>query len=187
MPLCCCTVLSFGVGLSDKAEGIGGLESDEFEEGGPTQFDFPRSDEGDQAGSEDRQVGIEVPVVGAGFILTPEGIADPMVADFGALPMAPDVLSKGLRRSGQAAAQMVGSGRVVRLAGGASSFADDDQAADKGQVDFQGVEGEDLDASVFEASMASLAGLGGKRGVAAAATPCARWSALGWLSLSWMR
>jgi hypothetical protein len=173
------TVFSFGRGTGDKAEGIGGLKSDEFEEGGPTQFDFPGSDEGDQAGSEDRQGCIEVPVFGAGFILPPKGVADPMVADFRAAPMAADVLGKGGGRSWRSAAQIIGSGGVVGLTEARRGFVDYDQASDERQVDFQGFKSKDIDASVFKASVVAVAGLAGKRGVAVAATVCACWSALG--------
>ncbi len=133
------TVFSFGGGLSDEAEGIGGLEGNLFEEGRPTEGDSATGYEGDQAGAQDGHVGIKVPVFGARSVLTPEGVTNPMVADFRAAPMAPDVLGKGRRRSGQSAAQIVGGGRVVRLAGGGRSFVDDDQAPNKRQVDFQGV------------------------------------------------
>ncbi len=127
-----------------------------FEEDGPTQVCRPLCAERDERRPQHGQVGVELPVLGAGAIFGPQGVAHPMIADFAPAPVAANGGRKVFRRSGQAAAQVVGSALNVGGCGDAGGFMHNDQTAHVGQVRFQRFQREDFDAPRVEATVVGV-------------------------------
>ena len=106
-----------------------------------------------------------------GLVFAHQRIAPPVVADFGAAPVAANELKPlhGLVLVGRGAGQV-----VVRFAGGEPSLFDsafiaqNDQGAGKGEIGRAGFDGEGMEAAGFNAPMAGL-GMG-KKGVACSAS-----------------
>jgi len=132
------------------------------------------SAQGDQAGAQEGQTGVEIPITGTSLIFGPEGIADPVVADFTATPVAANVSGEDRGWSWEATAEVVRNGVLIGTGGGRGVLLHDDQAADVGQLDFQGFEGEDFGAPGIDSSVAGVTTLAGKRGGWLAARAWAR-------------
>ena len=126
---------------------------------------------GKQGAAQQSEVGEGVGVAGAGAILAPDGVAAPMVADLHAGPVSAD---EGMPLGGGAFAGPQ-AGEVEALLGGLASgpdgyalAADDDQAAGEGEVEGCGLDGEGVQAAVFEPAVAF--GALGKKGVSGKAS-----------------
>ena len=121
---------------------------------------------GEQGAAQQSEVGEGVGVAGAGAVLAPDGVAAPVVADFHTGPVAAD---EGVPSGGGALAGPL-AGEVEALLGGLPAglcrnglATNDDQAAGEGEVEGLGLDGEGVEAAVFEAAVA-FGGLG-KKGV----------------------
>ena len=167
-----------GVGW-EEAEGEGGLTGRLLEEDGPAQVRRPLRPQRDQGRPQHRQIGVEVPVAGAGPVLGPQRIAHPVVADLTAAPVAPNGGGEILRRPRQPAAQVVGGGDHGWRRGGDGSLMHDHQSAHVGQVHVQRFQREDGDAPGVESSVVGSYTFAGKRGAAFAARACAWARAVG--------
>ncbi len=121
---------------------------------------------GEQGAAQQREVGEGVGVAGAGAILAPDGVAAPMVADLHAGPVsAQESVPLGRGALGGPLAGEV-EARLRGLASGPDGdalAADDDQAAGEGEVEGLGLDGEGVEAAMFESAVAF--GRLGKKGV----------------------
>jgi len=126
--------------------------------------------QGDQAATKDCEVGVEIEVFGAGFVLFENGIADPVVEDFAPAPMSADELGElfGASPLNGAIADVEGGDRFAALIGGAFAL-DDREAAGKSQIRFGRFEGVDLYGAFVESAMPAfgLFGVDKKGGVSA--------------------
>ena len=136
--------------------------------------------QGQQGTAQEGQVGQKVGVSAAGAVLTHEGIAPPVIADFDSAPVS----ANEPQPLGRAVLVGQGAGEVVMGFGGglaglfdSAAVAQDDQASGKGEVGLQGFDGKGMQVSGFDAA---VAGLGvGKKGVSLSASRpwafCSRW------------
>jgi len=115
-------------------------------------------EQGEQGAAQQSEVGEGVGIAGAGSILAPEDVALPVIADFDAGPMAAD------KRLPLGWGALVGFCAGEIKAGFESGFgglffgaltAHDDQAAGEGEVGFEGLEGEGVQAAIFDPAVAA--------------------------------
>jgi len=134
-------------------------------------------EQGEQGAAQERKVGEGVGVAGAGAIFAPEDIALPMIADFDAGPVAADQrLPLGRAALAGFGAGQVEPGVVGSLAGGfdGALAAHDNQAAGEGEVRRERVEGEGVQAAVFDPAVA--ASCLEKKGVPGTASHACAWA-----------
>ena len=136
-------------------------------EDGPRGIWIEEGFQGDQSATKDSEVGIEVKIFGAGFVLSENSISDPVVEDFAPGPMPADELGELLGASSLngAITDVEGGGGFAALMGGAFAL-DDREAAGKSQVGFGRFEGVNLYGAFVESAMSALGLFGvGKKGV----------------------
>jgi len=142
-----------------------------------------------QGATQERQVGQQRGVAGTRAVFAHQGVAPPVVADFDPAPVAADESQPLLR------AVLIGRGAgqiVAGFAGGEAGLFDgsfaaqDDQGAGKGEVGGEGFDGEGVEATDFDASVARL-GVGKKGVPGIASRRCACRCRRGWLPLIWRR
>jgi hypothetical protein len=133
----------------------------------------------DECRAHDGEVGVEVPVFGTGFVLAPEGVTHPVVADLATSPMSPDEAGESFGATRQSAAEIIGEGSLGIFGGGfcGRGLVDNDQAASVREADFEWFYGEDPDAPSFQASVAYVRVSAGKRGASLSAVSSALCSA----------
>lgn len=141
-----------------------------FHEDGPRGVGCEERFQGNQTAAKDGEIGIEVKVFGAGFVLSEKGIADPVVEDFAPAPMPADELGELLGASplNRVIADVEGGGGLAVLIGGAFAL-DDREAAGKSQIGFSRFEGVYLYGAFVESAMPAFGIFGvGKKGVVSA-------------------
>ena len=110
-------------------------------------------EEGKQGVAQQSEIGESVGVLGAGAVLAPEDVALPVVAHFNACPVAADQsLPLGRSALGGLEAGQIEAGFEGGFPGlfyGALA-AHDDQAAGEGKVGFEGIDGEGVQAAIFD-------------------------------------
>ena len=132
---------------------------------------------GNQGAAQQGEVGQCVGVAGAGAVFAPDGIASPVVADLRAGPVAAQErmpLGGGALAGSQAGEVEAGFGGLSPGLGDGDLAAHDDQAAGEGEVEGLGFDGEGVEGTVFEPSVA-FGGLG-KKGVSGSASSLRAWS-----------
>lgn len=115
--------------------------------------------EGQEGVADQGDVGEEVWVAAAGTILTQEGVAAPVVADFDSAPVAanefePVFIAVCVGRATGKVIAALGAGLAGLLEGPLA--AQHDQAAGIGEVDRQGFDGEGVQGSFFDPAVAAL-------------------------------
>ena len=83
-----------------------------FKEHRPWSWVCQSGPQADEGGSEDGEVGVDVPVFRAGSVFAPEGISNPVVANLATAPVPSDSFEKGggTASAGRTAAQIKGNG-----------------------------------------------------------------------------
>lgn len=137
--------------------------------------------QGNERRAHDGEVGVEVRMFGTGLVLSPEGIAHPVVADLATSPVAADEGGESFGATRQSAAEIIGDGLLGRFGGGFSGrgFIDDDQAAGMRNADFERFDGEDPNTPGLQTSVAYVRAFAGKRGESLSAVSWALCKALG--------
>ena len=141
-----------------------------FHEDGPRGVGGEEGFQGDQAATKDGEVGIEVKVFGASFVLCEKGIADPVVEDFTPAPMPADESGEVLGASplNRVIADVEGADGFAVLIGGAFAL-DDREAAGENQIGFGRFEGVDRYGAFVESAMPAFGLFDvGKKGVVSA-------------------
>ena len=141
-----------------------------FLEDGPRGVGGEEGFQGDQTATKDGEVGIEVEVFGAGFVLPENSVPDPVVEDFAPAPMPTDKLGESLVASplNGAIADVEGGGGFAVLIGGAFAL-DDREAAGESQPGLGRFEGVNFYGAFVESAMPAFGLFGvGKKGVVSA-------------------
>lgn len=133
---------------------------------GPRELWAEASLEGDEGGAEDGEVGVEVDVLGAGSVFLEEGVANPVVADFAAAPVAADQAGEEGGLAGMVAAEVEATGNGGRIAGTfpRADLLDDDQGADLREPQIERLSREDLYVTLVDASVPGVGAAFAKRG-----------------------
>ena len=126
--------------------------------------------EGEDADSEDGEIGVDFEVFGPGFVFFEDGVAYPVVVGFAGFPMTADecCVCFGAVRAGWNIAEVKGLYGLAVFVSGAFAL-DDDEAARADEIRLGRFEGVDLYGSFIETSVAAFGFLGvDKKGVVAA-------------------
>lgn len=134
---------------------------------GPRELWTEASLEGDEGGAEDGEVGVEVDVLGAGAVFLEESVADPVIADFAAAPVAADQAGEEGGLAGMVTAEVEATGDGGRASGSFSraGLLDDDQGADVWEPQIERLSGEDLYVTLVDASVPGVGAAFAKRGI----------------------